>query len=100
VPYEVVFQVEAFEDVSVSAGNFKAFRVVATDTFGKVGTPWWVPAQGSLLLKRTVLRPATRPQGAGQVEAQLLSKDTLKQRSAAGLERPLPRPPVGAAFSA
>lgn len=78
VPYEVAFKVEAFEDVSVPAGNFKAFRVVATDSFGEVDTRWWVPAQGSLLVKRTVLRPATYPQGAGQVEAQLLSKDTPK----------------------
>ncbi|MDZ7589214.1 MAG: hypothetical protein U5L05_00695 [Rubrivivax sp.] len=79
LPYEVAFKVEAFEDVSVPAGNFKAFRVVATNSFGEVDTRWWAPAQNSLLVKRTVQRPASYPQGAGQLEAQLLSKTTPKQ---------------------
>lgn len=75
--YEVAFKVETLEDVSLPAGRFKAYRVVATDIFGEVDTRWWVPAQG-LLVKRTVMRPATHPQGPGQLEGQLLSKTAPK----------------------
>ncbi|HSM21780.1 MAG TPA: hypothetical protein VK876_06185 [Rubrivivax sp.] len=78
VPYEVAFEVAAFEDVNVPAGSFKAYRVIATDISGEVDTRWWVPAQGSLLVKRTVNRPATHPQGAGQIEALLLSSTAPK----------------------
>lgn len=74
--YEVAFKVEALEDVSVPAGRFKAFRVVATDIFGEVDTRWWVPAQGGMLVKRTVDRPATHPQGAGHLDGELLSRTT------------------------
>lgn len=78
VPCVVAFEVAALEDVNVPAGSFKVFRVIATDTFGEVDTRWWVPAQGSLWVKRTVNRPATHPQGAGQIEALLLSRTAPK----------------------
>ena len=74
VPLEVSWKVEALEDVTVPAGTFKAFKVVTTNNFGEVETRWTAPAAGIVLAKRLVSRPATHPQGAGELEAVLLSQ--------------------------
>ena len=65
---------EAWEDVTVPAGTFKTYKVVTTNNFGEVETRWVAPATGSVLAKRLVTRPATHPQGAGELEAVLLSQ--------------------------
>jgi hypothetical protein len=74
VPLEVNWKVEAWEDVTVPAGTFKAYKVVTTNNFGEVETRWTTPAAGVVLAKRLVTRPATHPQGAGELEAVLLSQ--------------------------
>lgn len=73
MPLEVNWKVEAWEDVTVPAGTFKAYKVVFTNNSGEVETHWIAPA-GALLAKRLVTRPATHPQGAGELEAVLLSQ--------------------------
>ena len=73
VPLEVNWKVEALEDVTVPAGTFKAFKVVTTNNFGEVETRWTAPAAGIPTAKRLVTRPASHPQGAGELEAVLLS---------------------------
>ena len=74
VPLEVNWKVEAWEDVTVPAGTYKAYKVVTTNNFGEVETRWTAPAAGIVLAKRLVSRPATHPQGAGELEAVLLSQ--------------------------
>ena len=78
LPYEVAVKVEAFEDVTVPAGTYKAFRVVSTDSFGQVGTRWLLPSQGGLLVKQVIDRSASHPQGAGRLEGQLLATTAPK----------------------
>jgi hypothetical protein len=74
VPLEVNWKVEAWEDVTVPAGTYKAYKVVTTNNFGEVETRWTAPAAGIVLAKRLVTRPASHPQGAGELEAVLLSQ--------------------------
>lgn len=74
MPLEVNWKVEAWEDVTVPAGTFKAFKVVTTNNFGEVETRWTAPAAGIPTAKRLVARPASHPQGAGGLEAVLLSQ--------------------------
>ncbi|NTV87840.1 MAG: hypothetical protein HGA21_13995 [Burkholderiaceae bacterium] len=74
VPLEVNWKVEAWEDVTVPAGTFKTYKVVTTNNFGEVETRWTAPGTGIVLAKRLVTRPATHPQGAGELEAVLLSQ--------------------------
>ena len=74
VALEVNWKVEAWEDVTVPAGNIKAFRVVTSNNFGEVETRWVAPAAGILVAKRQVTRAATHPQGPGELEAVLLSQ--------------------------
>lgn len=74
VPLEVNWKVEAWEDVTVPAGTFKAFKVVTTNNFGEVETRWTAPALGMPTVRRLVTRPATHPQGPGELEAVLLSQ--------------------------
>ena len=74
VPLEVNWKVEAWEDVTVPAGTYKAYKVVTTNNFGEVETRWTAPSVGIVLAKRLVTRPATHPQGVGELEAVLLSQ--------------------------
>jgi len=78
MPYEVTFKVEAYEDVTVPAGTFKAFRVATKDSFGELDTRWYVPSDHGLLVKRVTERPAAHPQGTGRLEGQLLSRTQPK----------------------
>jgi hypothetical protein len=73
-PMEVNWKVEAWEDVTVPAGTYKAYKVVTTNSFGEVETRWVAPAAGIPTARRLVTRPATHPQGAGELEAVLLSQ--------------------------
>ena len=57
-----------------SGWHFKAYKVVTTNNLGEVETRWTAPAVGVWTVKRLVSRPATHPQGAGELEAVLLSQ--------------------------
>jgi hypothetical protein len=73
LPYEVSYRVEAYEQVTVPAGSFMAFRLRYSDNFGETFTVWTAPAQGVATVKRILDRPATHPQGAGHLEGVLTS---------------------------
>jgi len=66
------FEVEAYEDVTVPAGTFKAFRVMQASSFGEVERNWVVPSRGLSTVKRISDRPSLHPLGAGHLEAVLL----------------------------
>ena len=104
VPLEVNWKVEAWEDVTVPAGThqahkegythkfcegetpraregvsgpagaYRGFKVFTRNSFGGAEALWTAPAAGIVLAKRLVSRPATHPQGAGELEAVLLSQ--------------------------
>lgn len=79
VPMKAVWTVEAYEDVTVPAGTFKAWRIVMTDNFGFRQVTWSVPEKLGVFAKRTSERSATHPQGgAGQQVLELVSVPTVK----------------------
>ncbi|MBL8325016.1 MAG: hypothetical protein JNJ89_08650 [Rubrivivax sp.] len=70
----MTFKVEVYEDVTVPAGTYKAFKVVQTSSFGEVDQNWVVPSLGLATVKRISDRPASHPLGAGHIEGVLLSR--------------------------
>lgn len=70
---EIQWKVEAYEEVTVPAGTFKAYRVTWSNQLGEVETRWFSPSAGLSTIKRQVQRPASHPQGAGLLEGHLLS---------------------------
>lgn len=65
--------IESWGDVTVPAGTYKAFKLVWTNDLGETETRWVAPADGISPIKRHVERPASHPQGAGVLDAELLS---------------------------
>ncbi|MDO9132450.1 hypothetical protein [Hydrogenophaga sp.] len=74
VPLKRDFKVEAIEDVTVPAGTFKTWRISWKDSTGETETRWISPALGIATVKRHVERPVTHAQGAGVLDAVLLSR--------------------------
>lgn len=74
VPTKIEGKVESWGDVTVPAGTFKAFKLVWTMNGNEFETRWINPAEGLATIKRHVERPATHPQGAGVLDAELLSR--------------------------
>lgn len=71
VPFTATWKVEAYEDVTVPAGTFKAFRVSYEDTNGTAGT-WWNNAQDGIFVKWSARRTEKHPAGPGTQESELL----------------------------
>jgi hypothetical protein len=61
--------------LSVPAGTFKAYKIRWSNILGKVETRWLNPLEGFPTIKRHVGRPASHPQGAGVLDAVLLSRE-------------------------
>lgn len=79
VPMKAQWKVEAYEDVSVPAGTFKAWRVSFTDNFGFKQTTWSLPETVGTYAKRINERPATHPQGgAGTQVIELVTLPAVK----------------------
>lgn len=78
VPMTVSYRVEALEDVTVPAGTFKTFRVVASDSFGEVQRVWTAPYMALGTVKRILDRPASHPSGAGHLEGVLTTRTLPK----------------------
>jgi hypothetical protein len=73
VPLKIDWKVESWGDVVVPAGTYKAYKLEWTDSLGEKETRWVSPTDGIATVKRHVERPATHPQGAGVLDAELLS---------------------------
>jgi hypothetical protein len=67
-PMKAQWKVEAYEDVTVPAGTFKAWRVVFTDNFGFKQTTWSMPETVGVYAKRISERAATHPQGGAGMQ--------------------------------
>lgn len=77
-PMKAQWKVEAYEDVTVPAGTFKAWRVVFTD-FGFKQTTWSMPDTAGVYAKRVSERGPTHPQGgAGTQVIELLTLPAVK----------------------
>jgi hypothetical protein len=74
VPLTINWKVESWGDVAVPAGTFKAYKLFWTNDLGEAETRWVSPSEGIATVKRHVERPATHPQGAGVLDAELLSR--------------------------
>lgn len=78
-PITVNGQVEAYEDVTVPAGRFKAFKVVSVNSFGETETVWTVPSLGLSSVRTIRERAPTHPMGPGRQEGVLIER-TLPPR--------------------
>jgi hypothetical protein len=74
VPFKANWKVEAYEDVTVPAGTFKAFRVSYEDSNGTQGT-WWNNAENGIFVKWSARRTEKHPAGPGTQEAELVAVD-------------------------
>lgn len=74
IPVFMNWAIESYGDVTVPAGTFKAYKLTWSDSLGEVETRWVAPQWGIGTLKRQVLRMPSHPLGAGQLDAQLLSR--------------------------
>lgn len=64
--------VEAFEDITVPAGTYKAWRVRTADNLGNENLQWYAPDLG-IFIKQSLQRTARNPAGPGTREIELLS---------------------------
>ena len=70
------WKVEAYEDVTVRAGTFKAYKVRYTDTLGTENMTWFSPETGGVV-KVSGRRSATPPAGAGTNESELAKRPAM-----------------------
>lgn len=72
VPYTLTQKVEAFEDVTVPAGTFKAFKVSTVTSLGDENVVWFSLDHG-IFIKQSLKRTAKHQSGAGTREIELVS---------------------------
>ena len=77
-PMTTRWMVEAYEDVTVPAGTFKAFKVTMADSFGFKQTTWSMPTTMGVFAKRINERPAGHPQGQGTQVYELATVPSLQ----------------------
>jgi hypothetical protein len=77
-PYEQTYTVEARESLTVPAGTFQTYRILITNNLGQVDRYWISPETGILTIKRSQTRPASHPQGAGQLDGELSALKVAK----------------------
>lgn len=74
--FEGHWKVEAYEDITVRAGTFKAYKVVYTDSVGTETTTWWTPEFG-LFIKNLSRRTGKHAAGPGTNETELVQRPAL-----------------------
>jgi hypothetical protein len=72
VPFEATQVVEAYEDIVVPAGTFKAFRVRSSDTLGNENVQWFAPDVG-MFVKTSMHRTDKNALGAGTRDTEMQS---------------------------
>ena len=77
IPLDSTWKVESYEDVTVPAGTFKAFKVSFSGTLGEEFTMWYIPELG-FHGKRIERRTAKWPSGPGVRESELISYTIAK----------------------
>jgi|WetSurMetagenome_2_1015567.scaffolds.fasta_scaffold05822_9 hypothetical protein len=77
IPFDMTGKVEAYEDVTLPAGTFKAFKISFSDTLGGEQMMWFIPELG-LTGKRIERRTAKSQSGLGTRESELISYTIAK----------------------
>jgi hypothetical protein len=77
IPFDSTWKVEAYEEVTVPAGTFKAFKIISSDTTGNETVTWSNPEVG-MWIKRIETRTAKHRAGPGMRETQLISQTIPK----------------------
>ena len=77
IPFDSTSKVEAYEDVTVPAGTFKAFKISSSDTTGSETVTWSSPEVG-MWIKRVETRTAKHAAGPGWREIQLTLQNIAK----------------------
>ncbi|MFO7738811.1 MAG: hypothetical protein R6V46_10080 [Desulfatiglandaceae bacterium] len=77
IPFDSTWKVEAYEDVTVPAGTFKAFKISYSDTLGNESMMWYMPELG-LVGKRIEKRTAKNRTGPGTRDSQVISYTIAK----------------------
>ncbi len=72
VAVEDAQHIEAFDDVTVPAGTFKAWRVSTVDNQGNENVQWYAPSLG-IFVKQSLRRTSKHPAGPGTREIELVS---------------------------
>jgi hypothetical protein len=75
--FDSTWKVEAYEDVTLPAGTFKAFKVSYSGTLGEESMMWYIPELG-FNAKRSEKRTAKWPSGPGIRESELISYTLAK----------------------
>jgi hypothetical protein len=77
IPFDSTGKVEAYEDVTVPAGTFKAFKISTSDTLGNENAIWYSPELG-IWVKQAMKRTAKNPSGPGTREQEVISQSITK----------------------
>jgi hypothetical protein len=72
IPVEDTVTIEAYEDTTVPAGTFKAWRVRSTDNLGNENLTWFAPDLG-IFIKQSLRRTVQNAAGPGTREIELIS---------------------------
>ena len=72
-PFEITQKVEAYEDVTVPAGTFKAFKISTSDTLGNENMNWFSPELG-IFVKSINTRTAKHAAGPGRQETEIIAQ--------------------------
>ena len=70
------WKVDAYEDVTVRAGTFKAYKVRYSDSLGSENVTWFSPETGGFV-KVSGRRGAAHPAGAGTNESELVQRPAM-----------------------
>lgn len=77
IPVEVTSTVEAYEEVTVPAGMFKAFKVRSIDNQGNEDLNWYSPELG-IFVKQSLRRTARHSAGPGTRET-VIESQTIRR---------------------
>jgi hypothetical protein len=77
IPYQLTQKVEAYEDVTVPAGTFKAFKISTYSNLGEENLNWYSPELG-IYVKYIYTRTAKNAAGPGRRESEMVSQ-TIKK---------------------
>jgi hypothetical protein len=77
IPFDTAWKVEAYEEMTVSAGTFKVFKISYSDTLGTETVTWSSP-EVAMWIKRVETRTAKHSAGPGWREIQLTRQDIAK----------------------
>lgn len=78
IAFASTWTVEAYEDVTVPAGTFKAWRLRYADTTGETQMLWSMPETVGMFAKRTIERSAAHRLGAGTRVMEMLTLPAVK----------------------